>query len=145
MASSIWRQFVWERKTLKQLCQEQGRGKSWIRKQLANAVVQHATIAPCETVIIADTTWFKKAFKVCVIRSPHLKKNLFWLETDTENVDIYRLAKEAIEAKGFVIVGVVLDGKRGIRGVFEGIPVQMCHFHQQAILTRNSISKSKEQ
>jgi hypothetical protein len=143
MASSIWRQFVWERKTLKQLCKEHGRGKSWVRRQLSDAVVNFTPVAPCETVIVADTTWFKKAFKVCVIRSPHLKRNLFWLETDKENVEIYRLAKGAIESLGFVIAGVVLDGKRGIRSVFEGIPVQMCHFHQQAIIRRKLTNKPK--
>jgi hypothetical protein len=143
MASSIWRQFVWERKTLKQLCKEHGRGQSWVRKQLSDAVVNFTPVPPCETVIIADTTWFKKAFKFCVIRSSHLKKNLFWLETDTENAEIYRRVKEAVESLGFVITGAVLDGKRGIRGVFEGIPVQMCHFHQQAIITRKLTNRPK--
>jgi hypothetical protein len=31
---------------------------------------------------------------------------------------------------------VVLDGKKGVREVFRGIPVQMCHFHQKQIVRR---------
>ena len=34
------------------------------------------------------------------------------------------------------MLGVVLDGKRGIARVFEGIPVQICQFHQVKIVTR---------
>jgi hypothetical protein len=143
MASSIWHQFVWQRSTIKQLCQEHGRGKSWVRKRLEQTTVKIDPVAPCPTVIVADTTWFKRDFKLCVVRSPHLKKNLLWLETDKENAEIYRRAKEAVESIGFVITGVVLDGKRGIRGVFEGIPVQMCHFHQQAIITRKLTNRPK--
>ena len=42
-----------------------------------------------------------------------------------------------------MIVGVVIDGKRGVRAVFKGIPVQMCHFHQVAIISRKLTSKPK--
>jgi hypothetical protein len=143
MANSIWSKFVWERRTLKQLCKEYKRGKDWLRTQLEQATVKIIPVAPCPTVIVADTTWFKRDFKLCVVRSPHLKKNLLWLETDKENAEIYRFAKETLEFIGFVITGVVLDGKRGIRGVFEGIPVQMCHFHQQAIITRKLTNRPK--
>lgn len=37
----------------------------------------------------------------------------------------------------------MIDGKRGLFGLLEGIPVQMCHFHQQAIITRYLTRKPK--
>ncbi len=54
----------------------------------------------------------------------------------TESTLEYRLIKEEIEDLGFRIQAIVTDGKPGLFGVFEEIPQQMCHFHQQAILTR---------
>ena len=93
--SSIWHQFDWERKPIKQLCKEHKRGKGWVRKQLKNAVVDVVPVFPCKTVIVADTTWFKRDFKVCVVRSSHIGRNLFWLETDRENAAVYRQVKEA--------------------------------------------------
>jgi len=41
-----------------------------------------------------------------------------------------------VESQGFDIIAVVLDGKMGVRNVFSGIPVQMCQFHQVAIVIR---------
>lgn len=35
-----------------------------------------------------------------------------------------------------MILSVTIDGKRGVVNVFEGYPVQMCHFHQKRIVQR---------
>lgn len=40
------------------------------------------------------------------------------------------------EEQGYHIKAAVLDGKRGVRNVFSDIPVQMCQFHQAAIINR---------
>lgn len=40
---------------------------------------------------------------------------------------------------------VVSDGKPGIRGVFQGLPIQMCHFHQKAIITKHLTRRPKLQ
>ena len=42
-------------------------------------------------------------------------------------------------AQGFVII----DGKRGVAKAFGDIPVQMCHFHQVAIIKRYLTRKPK--
>ncbi len=46
-------------------------------------------------------------------------------------------------AQGFVIQGVTIDGKRGVAKAFGSIPVQMCHFHQVAIVKRYLTRKPK--
>ncbi|HWQ59744.1 MAG TPA: hypothetical protein VN420_01195 [Candidatus Fimivivens sp.] len=40
-------------------------------------------------------------------------------------------------------LGVVLDGRKGVREVFSDIPVQMCHFHQKQVLRRYLTLKQK--
>jgi len=45
-------------------------------------------------------------------------------------------AASAVAADDFAVSAVVLDGRRGIREVFDGLPVQMCHFHQKQIVKR---------
>jgi len=42
-----------------------------------------------------------------------------------------------------VIQGVTIDGKRGVAKAFGAIPVQMCHFHQVAIIKRYLTSRPK--
>lgn len=43
----------------------------------------------------------------------------------------------------YLIQGAVVDGKRGVPGVFRDIPVQMCQFHQIAIMRRYLTSRPK--
>lgn len=62
---------------------------------------------------------------------------------ETETAEDYRFLLERIQSQGFIVQGVVLDGKRGVGKVFNGIPVQICHFHQVAIIKRYLTSNPK--
>ncbi|MEI6154279.1 MAG: hypothetical protein WCQ90_09365 [Deltaproteobacteria bacterium] len=81
-------------------------------------------------------TFFRKSFGICVIRAPHLKKNLYVQEVQNESIDVYRQGRRVLEDKGYTIQAIVLDGRPGVRKIFSDIPVQMCHFHQKQIITR---------
>jgi hypothetical protein len=94
-------------------------------------------------VVVADTTFFKRTFGVAVIRSPHLKKNLAWFETKTETALTYHELRWQIDKKGFEIQAAVVDGKSGLIEVFWDVPIQMCQFHQIAIMTRYLTTKPK--
>lgn len=85
---------------------------------------------------IADVTFFKRNFGVCVIRAPHLKKNLYVQEVQTESVDAYRQGRIDLENRGYTFNAIVLDGRPGVRQLFFDVPIQMCHFHQKQIITR---------
>ena len=56
--------------------------------------------------------------------------------SNNESPDSILRARREIESLGFEIEAIVLDGKRGVREVFSDIPVQMCQFHQKAIVRR---------
>ena len=60
-----------------------------------------------------------------------------------ETRDEYQCARDTLESQGFVIQGVVADGKRGIQGVYKDLPIQMCHFHQKQIVTRYITTRPK--
>ena len=107
-----------------------------MRQRIKTAKIKGMPIIPQPVVIVADTTFFKRSFGICVFRAPHLKKNLYWTEVLSETAEIYRLARKNLELMGFKILAVVLDGRKGIREIFHDLPVQMCHFHQQMIITR---------
>ena len=63
----------------------------------------------------------------------------------TESLRVYKDLFNDIREKGFHIKGAVIDGKRGLFGLLGDIPVQMCHFHQQAIVTRYLTRRPKLQ
>lgn len=71
-----------------------------------------------------------------VAKDAEQKEPIAYNFIETETKEVYRDLIEQIHFKGHTIQAVVLDGKPGIFGLFEGIPVQMCHFHMQAIMIR---------
>ena len=100
-------------------------------------------IIPQSIVVVADTTFFKRSYGITIFREPNLKKYLIWKKVHSETSGQYAQLKNELECLGFKIKGVVLDGKRGVRQVFAGIPTQMCHFHQVAIVNRYLTRKPK--
>lgn len=96
-------------------------------------------------VLTADTTFFSHSEGLTVFREPHLKKVVWWKRTRSEKAEIYQLGRQFLENNRFVIKAVVLDGRVGIREVFVGIPVQMCHFHQKRIINKYLTTRPKLQ
>lgn len=98
---------------------------------------------PQPIVIVADVTFFNRGYGIIVVREPNLKKNIYWKEVSAENPEIYWQARSQIEQQGFTLKAAVLDGKRGVKEVFSDLPVQMCQFHQVAIINRYLTRKPK--
>ena len=87
-------------------------------------------------VAVMDCVFFGRKSGYLVVRDPHRKENVYWSEIERETLDEYQCARDTLESLGFVIRAVVADGKPGLKPLYEKIPVQMCHFHQKAIVTR---------
>lgn len=71
-----------------------------------------------------------------VLRDPHLRRNLYYQRIQTETIAEYYKARLTVQEAGVRIVAVVIDGRPGVRELFRDVPVQMCHFHQKAIINR---------
>lgn len=91
--------------------------------------------APDHVVIVMDTTYFRRFFGVMVWRCPHRKTNLLWKFLPYETIAEYKWGIRELEAQGWIIDAIVCDGRRGLLKGFS-VPMQMCHFHQAAIVTR---------
>jgi hypothetical protein len=107
-----------------------------VRDHLDAVEVPHVEIAPCASVFIADTTFWGRVYGVCVFRSVHLKKNVWWHEVAGERMAHYRFGRAILEEKGWKFLAVVVDGRRGFFNVFKDIPVQICQFHQMKQVTK---------
>lgn len=90
---------------------------------------------------MADATYFRRQYGILVFRADRIKKNIFWREIDYERIESYYRARRKIESEGFRISAIVTDGRPGVRGIFDDVPVQMCHFHQKQIITRHLTTK----
>lgn len=139
----LWQKYVWQRQTTAQLAGYYQRSQRWIRNQLDQAPVTRSFLKPQPVVVVADMTFEKQSFGVCVLRSPHLRKNLIWKPAQKETVGIYHECRLRLQHQGFDIVAAVIDGKPGLIEVFWDVPVQMCQFHQIAIITRYLTSRPR--
>ena len=98
---------------------------------------------PQPIIAIADTTFFDRGYGILVIRCARLKKNVHFHEVRSETPEEYYGARRILESQGWIIEGAVIDGRRGIHAVFADVPVQMCQFHQIAIIRRYLTSRPK--
>jgi len=92
-----------------------------------------------------DTSYVRRGFGVMVFRDHITKKNIYWKYVRHETNSEYISGIKQLQDQGWKILGIVCDGKRGILNSFGSIPVQLCQFHQVAIITRYITRKPKLQ
>lgn len=95
----------------------------------------------------ADATFFGREYGFLVF---HDGCNvIYFKEIKTESVKYFREGIRAVKAAGFSIHSVTIDGRRGyinaIRKLIGNIPIQMCLFHQKAIVRRYITDRPRNQ
>jgi len=91
-----------------------------------------------------DTTYFGRNFGVMVFKSTG-GHYLYWNFVKYETVAGYVEGINKIKAKGVNVKGIVCDGRKGLFKALSEYPIQMCQFHQVAIVTRYITRKPKTQ
>jgi hypothetical protein len=92
-----------------------------------------------------DTTYFKRDFGVMLFKDAYTGKNLHKRYVKTETNQHYADGVNHLLQQGFIIKAIVCDGRKGLLKLFNGIPIQMCQFHQVAIIRRYLTKKPKMQ
>jgi hypothetical protein len=62
-----------------------------------------------------------------------------------ETNKLYLEGVEEIRTKGFIIQSIICDGRKGLIQLFKETPVQLCNFHQVAIIRRYLTKRPKMQ
>ena len=83
-----------------------------------------------------DTTYFGRNFGVMLFKDHYTKENLLKYYVKTETNSLYKKGISELQSQGFIIEAIVCDGRKGLLQSFPKIPVQMCQFHQVAIIRR---------
>lgn len=87
-------------------------------------------------VVLTDTTYWGRSFGVMLFKDAITKENLLKYYVKTETNTLYIEGIKELQSRGFTIVAIVCDGRKGLIKSFKNIPVQMCQFHQAAIIRR---------
>ncbi len=85
-----------------------------------------------------DATFFGREYGFLVFHNG--KKVVYFKEIKTENVKHFQEGIKALKATNYRILSVTVDGRKGyinnIKKLLPNVPIQMCLFHQKAIVRR---------
>lgn len=71
-----------------------------------------------------------------LFKDSYTGENLLKYYVKSETNALYIQGVNELISQGFDVVAIVCDGRKGLIQAFKGIPVQMCQFHQVAIIRR---------
>jgi len=83
-----------------------------------------------------DTTYWGQHFGMMLFKDAVTKENLLKYYVKRETNALYKKGVEELQTRGYLIKAIVCDGRKGLLNSFKNIPVQMCQFHQAAIIRR---------
>jgi transposase-like protein len=83
-----------------------------------------------------DTTYWGRNFGVMLFKDSYTKENLLKYYVKTETNSLYIQGIKELKSQGFEVLAIVCDGRKGLLQSFGEVPVQMCQFHQVAIIRR---------
>lgn len=91
---------------------------------------------PREVVVLMDTTYWGRDFGVMLFKDAYTKENLLKYYVKYETNALYIQGLNELRKQHFKVLAIVCDGRKGLLKSFNNIPVQMCQFHQVAIIRR---------
>ncbi len=83
-----------------------------------------------------DTTYWGRNFGVMLFKDAYTKENLLKYYVKSETNILYLQGINELTTRGFEVLAIVCDGRRGLFQLFGEIPIQMCEFHQVALIRR---------
>jgi len=117
--------------------------KRTIQRKIDLHSVQTFAIIPRKIIVLMDTTYWGRNFGVMLFKDSITKENLLKYYVKSETNSLYKSGIDELRLRGFIILAIVCDGRKGLIQSFENIPVQMCQFHQVSIIRRYLTKKPK--
>lgn len=141
----LWQEYTGGKQTYKQLSLLHGLAIRTIQRRLDKVKVRKPAFEKGDVVVLMDTTYFGRVFGVMLFKDAHSGKNLYKQYVKNETNALYKEGISILKERGFSIKAIVCDGRKGLLTLFPDIPIQMCNFHQSAIITRYLTRKPKLQ
>ena len=141
----VWHQYTSGKQTYDQLAEQFNCSTKTIQRLLDKVVIDKRKEFSGVAVVIMDTTCFGRGFGVMVFKNSLDGVVLYKQYVRYETNALYLLGISEIIRRGITVQGIVCDGRQGLFGLFDDIPIQMCQFHQIQIVQRYLTRKPKTQ
>ena len=134
---AIWQMYLENKQTVSELSKTFGVSKSTIKRRLQSIDLewQQPPLSGSGFVHL-DTTYWGHSWGVLLALDDATGRPLYLAFVRNETVNDYILAVSSIEARGYVIRGLVIDGKKSLFDAFRNYEIQMCQFHMMQIIRR---------
>lgn len=133
----IWDTYLQNKQTIGELSALYGLSESTIKRRLRE--IKREWIQPPlsgEGFVHLDTTYWGRGFGVLLALDSATGKPLYVAFVKNETVNDYIDAVASIEARGYTIRGLIIDGKQSLFKSFSKYHIQMCQFHMKQIIRR---------
>lgn len=107
-----------------------------IQRRIDKVTVLTNPFTARKVVVLMDTTYWGRGFGVMLFKDALTKENLLKYYVKTETNAMYLQGINSLKSLGYQVIAIVCDGRKGLFSLFNEIPVQMCQFHQAAIIRR---------
>ena len=141
--NTVWQEYTEGKQTYLQLASKYGCSLKTIQRRIDTVKAQRQTTFPSVVNLLMDTTYFGRKLGVMVFKDSLSGQILYKQYVKTETNKLYLAGVEEIAKRGIKIQSIICDGRKGLLQLFEGIPIQMCNFHQVAIIRRYLTKKPK--
>lgn len=135
-SSILWEEYSTGKQTYAQLSKKYHCSTKTIQRKLDNFKIAGSSKQPRDIVVLMDTTYFGRSFGVMLFKDANTKENLLKYYVKYETNELYKKGIKELITQGFNPRTIVCDGRKGLVQLFNNIPVQLCVFHQVAIIRR---------
>jgi hypothetical protein len=135
-SATIWNEYHEGKQTYQQLAKKYNCSVRTIQRKIDLHVVSVPEKDVRKVIILMDTTYWGRGFGVMLFKDAITGENLLKYYVKTETNTLYKQGIEDLKSKGFIVLAIVCDGRKGLLRSFDKTPIQMCQFHQVAIIRR---------
>lgn len=132
----VWKGYTIGKQTYKQLAKKYNCSVRTIQRKIDFHIVFVQEKEVRDVIVLMDTTYWGRSFGVMLFKDAITGENLLKYYVRTETNALYKQGVEDLKSKGFQVLAIVCDGRKGLLQSFGTTPVQMCQFHQVAIIRR---------
>ena len=116
----LWKEYVQGKQTYTQLAEKYACPAKTIKRKLDDYSVKKTAR---KVIVLMDTTYWERTFGVMLFKDAITKENLLKYYVKNETNALYIQGIEELKDKGFEIIAIVCDGRKGLLQSFGDIPL----------------------
>jgi len=129
------------------LARSTGKSERTLRRQFDKLAPATGTVAVSQAPVALafDATYFGRGYGLMIYRAEG--RTIHWQEIASETLAVVEAGLRRLLEQGWHFSSITIDGRKGvislITRLLPGVPLQLCLFHQKAIIRRYLTSKPK--